>query len=191
MGTADQPALFPNALFLFPKSEWDSITHLHPSVQAWYVPGGVDGVFLDHLFLYAGDIQLGPGVALIQTPGHTPGNHSLYLNTPEGTFTISENGAGPDAYNPALSSIDSVRKTAIWKGWEVVMNANTLDNTFDQYNSMIKEKLLSGPNPQYPEFCNHRSSSEFTSHYLAPGLKPTLELGAVVYGDPEPGSKSK
>lgn len=183
MGTKDMPPLFPNAIFVFPKSEWQSVEYLHPAVQAWYVPNGFEGVLKDKLYLYEGDLLIAPGVALIHTPGHTPGNHSLYLNTPEGTFTISENGVGPDGYCPDKSSIDSVRKTAAWKGWEVVMNANTLDYTFDQYNSMIKEKLLSGPSPKYPEFVNHRSSSEFTAHYLSPGLKPTVELGAVNFGD--------
>lgn len=183
MGTDTTPALFPNAVFLFPKAEWQSVEYLHPTVSSWYVPDGIEGVAKDNLFLYEGDLLLAPGVALIHTPGHTPGNHSLYLNTPEGSFTISENGVGADAYSPEKSSIDSVRKTAAWKNWEVVMNANTLDHTFDQYNSMIKEKILSGPSPKYPEFCNHRSSSEFTAHHLSPGLKPTIELGAVNYGE--------
>jgi len=183
MGTDTMPPLFPNAVFLFPRSEWRSVEFLHPAVSSWYVPDGFTGVSKANLFLYEGDLMIAPGVALIHTPGHTPGNHSLYLNTPEGSFTISENGVGPDGYSPDQSSIESVRKTAAWKGWEVVMNANTLDSTFDQYNSMIKEKLLSGPSPKYPNFCNHRSSSEFTSHSLSPGLKPTVELGAVNYGE--------
>ncbi|MCC5816527.1 MAG: hypothetical protein JJT78_17380 [Leptospira sp.] len=183
MGTDSLDALFPNAVFVFPKSEWQSVEYLHPSVSSWYVPDGIDGVAKENLFLYEGDLSIASGVALIHTPGHTPGNHSLYLNSPEGCFTISENGVGADAYSPEKSSIDSVRKTAAWKGWEVVMNANTLDNTFDQYNSMIKEKILSGPSPKFPEFINHRSSSEFTSHYLSPGLKPTIELGAVQFGE--------
>jgi len=63
-----------------------------------------------------------------------------------------------------------------------VLNGNTKDFIFDQYNSMIKEKLLSGPCPKNPAVNNHHSSSEFTQWYAAPGLKPVWEHGSVKVG---------
>lgn len=189
MGTRDGQGsivlapLFPNATFLFQRAEWESVRQLHPQNAVWYVKDGIRNVITDKLLLYEGDLLLGPGVALIHTPGHTAGNHSLYLNTTAGTFTISENGVGPDCYSPEHSRVSGLKKTAAWKGWEVILNANTLDFVFNQYNSMIKEKLLSGPCPGNPEMNNHHSSSEFTRWYAAPGLRPGWEHGSVKVGE--------
>jgi len=94
--------LFPNASFLFQRAEWESVLNLHPQNAIWYVKDGIKDVIEDNLLLYEGDLLLAPGVSLIHTPGHTAGNHSLYLNTDAGTFTISENGVGPDCYSPEL-----------------------------------------------------------------------------------------
>lgn len=173
---------FPNAKFIYPKAEWEATINLHPSVSEWYVPNGLAKVSHENLILTEGDLLLGPGVALIQTPGHTPGNHSLYLNTDVGTMTFSENGVGADAYNPENSRINSVREKARDRGWEVVLNANTLDLRLLQYNSMVKEKMLSGPAAN-TEFCNHHPTSEFTTWFAAPGLKPSLEHGDVRHGN--------
>ena len=181
-GSQDQSALFPNAHFIFHQSEWDSVNNLHPLNEIWYVKNGFSRLDTSKLLLYDGDLKLGAGAYLIHTKGHTAGNHSLYLNTNQGTFTISENGVGPDGYNPEKSRINSVKRTAKWKGWEVILNANTQDYAFSQYNSMIKEKLLSGESPKYQGYCNHRSSSEFTTWFTTPGLKPTIELGQVESG---------
>ncbi|MCB1199172.1 MAG: hypothetical protein KDK41_00900 [Leptospiraceae bacterium] len=176
-----QAALFPNAKFVFPRKEWESVVNLHPSVSEWYVPQGIAGVREENLVLYDDDLFFGPGLALILTPGHTAGNHSLYVHSDAGTMTISENGVGPDAYNPENSKINSVRQAAKDRGWEVVLNANTLDYRLDQYNSMVLEKLLSGP-AKNPDFCNHHSSSEFTTWISAPGLSPSYEHGSVNCG---------
>jgi len=173
--------LFPNAKFIFPKAEWSHTLALHPSVSEWYVPSGLANVSTENLILYEGDIQLGTGVALIATPGHTAGNHSLYLNTVQGTMTFSENGVGVDAYSPENSKINSVRQKAKDRGWEVVLNANTLDYRLWQYNSMIKEKLLSGPAAD-PDYANHHSTSEFTPWFATPGFKPSLVHADVVHG---------
>lgn len=173
--------LFKNAKFIFPKAEWDCTIALHPSVSEWYVPNGLAKVSTENLVLYEGDIQLGPGVAFIATPGHTLGNHSLYLNTSQGTMTLSENGVGVDAYSPENSKINSVREKARDRGWEVVLNANTLDYRLTQYNSMVKEKLLSGPAAD-PDYVNHHATSEFTTWFAAPGLRPSMEHGDIVHG---------
>ena len=181
-GEVIQEGYFKNAKFIFHEKEWESVEFLHPINAQWYVQNGVKSVDKSKLLLYTGDLLLGPGIALIHTPGHTAGNHSLYLNTPEGTFTISENSVGPDGYNPENSKMADLRNAAANLGIEVILNANTLDFIFDQYNSCIKEKLLSGPAPKNPDFCNHRSSSQFTSFITAPGLNPTYEHDPINYG---------
>ena len=68
------------------------------------------------------------------------------------------------------------------RGWEVVLNANTLDYRLTQYNSMVKEKLLSGPAAD-PDYINHHPTSEFTTWFAAPGLKPSFEHGDVKHGN--------
>lgn len=182
-GEIKQKAIFPNAHFIFHQDEWETVMNIHPLNEIWYVKNGFDHLNTEKLLLYTQDLQLCQGAALIHTPGHTAGNHSLYLNTVKGAFTISENGVGPDAYNPEKSKIKAIRDTAKWKGWEVILNANTQDLAYLQYNSMIKEKLLSGESPEHEGYCNHRASSEFTNWYASPGLSPTLELGAVESGN--------
>ena len=44
---------------------------------AWYVEDGIKDVIADNVVLVDGDVELGKGVALVWTPGHTDGNHSL------------------------------------------------------------------------------------------------------------------
>ena len=93
-----------------------------------------------------GDVELGKGVALVWTPGHTDGNHSLCVNTSDGVWVSSENGVCADNWHPQQSKIPGVRKFAEFFGREVVLNSNTLEDSIDQYDSMIKEKALADPN---------------------------------------------
>ncbi|NEB70184.1 hypothetical protein G3I39_24480, partial [Streptomyces fulvissimus] len=76
---------------------------------------------------FDGDIELGPGVTLLWTPGHTDGNHSLALNTPDGVWVSSENGISLDNWQPELSRIPGVRRYHRNFGREVCPNANTLE----------------------------------------------------------------
>src|SRR5436309_3361403 len=99
-----------------------SFASVHATQWAWYVPGGMDGVRTDNLVLVDGDVQLGKGLALLWTPGHTDGNHSLCVNTPEGIWVSSENGVAADNWHPHLSKIPGVRKWAEFYRREVVMN---------------------------------------------------------------------
>ena len=94
------------------------------------------------MVLVDGDVELGKGVALVWTPGHTDGNHSLCINTDDGVWVSSENGVAADSWHPHLSKIPGVRKTAEFFGREVILNSNTLEDSIDQYDSMIKEKSL-------------------------------------------------
>ena len=89
-------------------------------------------------------------MALVWTPGHTDGNHSLCINTDDGVWVSSENGVAADSWHPHLSKIPGVRKTAEFFGREVILNSNTLEDSIDQYDSMLKEKALADPNKRRP-----------------------------------------
>src|SRR4051794_27490908 len=93
------PRFFPNAKFVVQRREADTFASVHPTQWAWYVPGGMDDVRTDNLVLVDGDVQLGPGMALLWTPGHTDGNHSLCVNTPDGVWVSSENGVAADNWH--------------------------------------------------------------------------------------------
>lgn len=97
----------------------------------WYCPGGIDGVPEDKVILFDHDIFLGEGVALVRTPGHTEGNHSIVVHTDDGVFVTSENGVGSDAYDPSHSQISGLRTYAHTSQMEVVLNGNTVP--FIQY----------------------------------------------------------
>ena len=119
---------------------------------AWYVEDGIKDLITDNVVLVDGDVELGEGVALVWTPGHTDGNHSLCVNTDDGVWVSSENGVCADNWHPHLSKIPGVRRTAEFFGREVILNSNTLEDSIDQYDSMIKEKALADPNPRDPRF---------------------------------------
>ena len=76
--------LFPNAKLLTQRKEWDTFASLHPMQWAWYVEDGIEGVNEENVVMLDGDVELGQGVALVWTPGHTDGNHSLCINTDDG-----------------------------------------------------------------------------------------------------------
>ena len=141
---------FPNAKFVCQRKEVDTFRSPHPMQWAWYVPGGMDHVIEDDLVLIDGDVELGVGVALAWTPGHTDGNQSLVLNTEDGVWVSSENGVAADNWHPHLSKIPGVRKEAEFMGREVILNSNTLEDSIDQYDSMVKEKAARRPQPRRP-----------------------------------------
>jgi hypothetical protein len=186
MGDAQpRKPFFPNAKFLFQRKEVDTFKSPHPTQWAWYVPGGMDDVIEDNLVLLDGDIELGKGVAIIFTPGHTDGNHSLAVNTDEGVWITSENGVSADSWHPLQSKIPGIRKYAEFYNREVVMNANTLEDSVDQYDSMVKEKSIADPNRRDPRWLNVFPSSEMTSWRRQWPVLPTFTYGGINYGSIE------
>jgi hypothetical protein len=183
--------LFPNAKLLTQRKEWDTFASLHPMQWAWYVKDGIEGINEDNVVLLEGDVELGKGVALVSTPGHTDGNHSLCINTDDGVWVSSENGVAADSWHPHLSKIPGVRKTAEFFGREVILNSNTLEDSIDQYDSMIKEKALADPNPRDPRFANVFPSSELAEWKRQWPILPTFFYGGIEYGAIErPGSEN-
>jgi hypothetical protein len=177
-----RPPLFPNAKFLLQRKEVDTFRSVHPMQWAWYVPGGMNGVIEDDLVLLDGDVELGKGVALVHTPGHTDGNHSLAINTDDGVFVSSENGVCADSWQPQLSKIPGVRKYAEFWNREVILNSNTLEDTIDQYDSMVKEKALADASASDPRWLNVFPSSEMAEFKRQWPVVPTFWHGGMNYG---------
>jgi hypothetical protein len=177
---------FPSAKFLCQRREVDTLRSTHPMQWAWYVPGGMDHVIEDNLVLLDGDVELGVGVALVSTPGHTDGNQSLAINTPDGIWVSSENGVCADNWHPHLSKIPGVRREAEFMGVEVILNSNTLEDSIDQYDSMVKEKALADPNRKDPRWMNVFPSSEMTSWRRQWPVVPSFTYGGIDYGRVEP-----
>lgn len=190
LGTRDREAYFPNAKLLVTRREWEETQGPLPLHAGWYPPHGTTGVPADRVMLLDDDVRLGDSVALIRTPGHTEGNHSIVVRTEDGIFVTSENGVAAESWAPEHSRIPGVARWARSTGCEVLLNANTLENSVDQYLSMVLEKELAGPSARNPDFPNVAPSSEMSSHVLSPGLRPTFYVGELAFGAPTARARS-
>ena len=189
LGSHDRPGYFPRAKLVVHSQEWASTQALLPIQADWYCPNGIHGIPDDRVLTFDGSLSLGPGLALIHTPGHTEGNHSMAARVPDGIRVTSENGVGVDAYAPQNSRINAVRRHALRTGVEVILNGNTLEGSNDQYISMVLEKTLAGPsaNPDYP---NCATSSERTPFWLFPGDVSSHLFGEAQFGSVQPHSQT-
>jgi hypothetical protein len=184
VGEAREPyePLFPNARFVVHCKELATFEAPHPMQWAWYVADGMTSARTDRLVVIDGDVELGHGVAIVWTPGHTDGNHSLVLNTPDGIWVSSENGVALDNWQPELSKIPGVRRFAQFFGREIVPNANTLEDSIDQYDSMVKEKVLADPCRRNPRWLQILPSSELAPWKRQWPVVPTFVHGGLEYG---------
>jgi len=185
LGTTDgaHSPRFPNAKLLAPRPEWDDWDDLHPMQRAWFVADGKKGVRTEQVVLTDGDLELGDGVMLLRTPGHTSGNQTLFVNTPDGVWGCSENGTSADNWSPLESKIAGLARACRLQDLEVVLNANTPELGATQYTSMILEKTVTSRLNRAPGFCQMFPSSEVTPSPIAPGLSPTVVHGGLVYGE--------
>ncbi len=177
---------FPNAKMIVQRRELAALAELHPLQRPWFQPEAYTDLRRDAVLEIEGDTLLGPGIALLSTPGHTPGNHSLVLNTTTGIWASSENAIAAECMAPEHSRIPGVRRWAERWGQEVIINANTIENTAQQYNSMVKEKSIvdrSRVDPRFPQFL---PSSELTRNRLNPGTQPTFSHFAINHGSLTP-----
>ncbi len=181
---ADEPVepYFPNAKLLVMRDEWEMLPALHPLQASWYQPTTFADLRPDAIEVLDGDTLLGPGVALLRTPGHSLGNHTVVLNTSTGIWTQSENGVHPELYQPERSRIPGVARHAREYGHEVILNANTPELTATQYNNMVKEKLIADHGGPGGDWVQHLCSSELTPWRLAPGCSPSFTFGSITHG---------
>ena len=180
---APTAALLPRARLLVQSSELRTLEELHPLQARWYVRDGIRGVPRDRFVVLDGDYLVGAGFALVRTPGHTEGNHSLVMHTGTGLWTVSENGVAVECYAPMASKIPGLRKYARETESEFILNSNTRENSLDQYISMALEKTLADPSAERPEFPQCFPSSEMVKSRLAPGLRPTFSHGSISWGE--------
>lgn len=180
--TTPRAPLFGNAKMLVHSRELATLESLHPMQWAWYVEEGLDGVDPAAFARFDGDIELGPGIALLWTPGHTDGNHSLVINTPDGVWVSSENGISLDNWQPELSKVPGVRRYHEQYGREICPNANTLEDSLDQYDSMVKEKTLADPCKDDPRWLQILPSTELVDWKRFWPVRPTYLHGGLSYG---------
>jgi hypothetical protein len=183
---ADEPLprapMFPNARLIVQRREAATFASIHPMQWAWYVDGGMDDIIEPSVVLADGDVELGVGVALIATPGNTDGHQSLVLNTPDGLWVVSHNGVALDNWQPQLSKIPGVRAHADFFNREVVPNANTLEDSIDLYDSMVKEKTLASPSRPDPSWLQILPARELVESRRHWPVLPTHAHGELAYG---------
>jgi hypothetical protein len=178
-------ARFPNATLVAQSVEWRHWEDASPIQRAWLVPDGRDGVDAARVALVDGEVQLGDGVMLARTPGHTPGNQTLFFKTEDGVWGASENGSAADNWSPDASRIPGVAKSARREGVDFVLNANTRDDGGRQYLSMALEKAIVDPAKGADGFVQMLPSSQVLPSLLSPFLSPTHRHADLRYGDVE------
>jgi hypothetical protein len=183
LGTTDGiPARFPRARLLAPEVEWLAWDDLHPTQRAWFQADGKRRLRTENVVLTRGDLELGSGVWLIRTHGHTVGNQTLFVNTEHGVWGSSENGTSADSYSPHDSAIPGLRAACRQQEVDVVLNANTPEWMADQYTSMVLERTLVDRVKGAPSFVQMFPSSEVTPSRLAPGIRPSMVHGEIHCG---------
>jgi len=175
-------ACFPNAKLIVQRRELELVRHMHPLQAAWYQPGTFADLREEALAVIDGDVLLGPGVALLYTPGHSAGNQSLCLHTDTGLWASSENVIATELMTPEHSRIAGIRPWLLTFGMEVVLNSNTLENTAQQYNSVIKEKTIVDRSSVDDRFLQFFPSSELTPSWHNPAVAPTFMHRRVSHG---------
>ncbi|MEB2313911.1 MAG: hypothetical protein OZ921_14795 [Sorangiineae bacterium] len=184
LGTSDGAfaARFSRARLLASRSEWEDWDDLHPEQRFWYVADGKRGVDRSRVVLVDGDLELGGGALLLATPGATSGNRTLFVNTADGLWGISNNGVAADSWSPLDSRIKGLATASRRLDIDVLPSSASPERGADQYTSMILERTLTDRVRRAPAFSQLFPSSEVTPSRLSPGLRPTVVHGNLAYG---------
>src|SRR4051794_3634867 len=169
----------PNARMIVQRTELAAMAELHPLQRPWYQPETYADLRPEALLAIDGDVLLGAGVAILATPGHTIGNQSLVLNTSTGIWASSENVIATECLTPEVSRIPGLSRWAHRWGQELIINANTIEATAEQYNSCAKEKLIVDRAATDARFLQFFPSSELTRSRLSPGAAPSFTHGGI------------
>ncbi|WP_433526927.1 hypothetical protein ACQPZ2_19980 [Nocardia pseudovaccinii] len=180
LGMQPKP-VFPNAKVIVQRDELAAMADLHPLQKPWYQPDTYRHVAPDAFLPIDGSVILGPGVAVVKTPGHVFGNQSLVLNTSTGIWVSSENVIAAECLTPEHSRLPGVARWAGEWGQEIVLNANTIETTADQYNSVVFEKTLADRSQTDSRFLQFFPSSELTGAWTNPGTAPTFTHGRITH----------
>jgi hypothetical protein len=174
--------MFPNAKLIVQRAEWDLVQNMHPWQARWYQAETYCDLRSGSVHLIEGDVLLGPGVALLSTPGHSSGMMSLVVRTTSGIWASSENVIATEMLTPEHSRIPGVRRAAAEWGLEVVLNGNTIENTVQQYNSVIKEKSVVDVSAVDGRFLQFFPTSELTRNAAMWRTSPTFAFGRLQHG---------
>ncbi|MBZ5713488.1 hypothetical protein [Nannocystis pusilla] len=183
IGEGGRPPLYPNAKLIVNRRELETLQALHPLQRPWWIEEALDGVPEDRIIAVEGSVWLGRGLALVWTPGHTLGNHSIVFHAAgRGVFAISENGICPESYHPRASGLRSLREHAARYGAEVVLNGNALESSMSQYTSMVLEKSIADRGDAGGDIPNIYCSSPFIRSPLAWGIGPRYTVAPIDSG---------
>jgi hypothetical protein len=174
--------LLPRARLIVQRREAATFASVHPMQWAWYVDGGMEDLVEESVVLVDGDLELGVGISLIATPGNTDGHQTLVLNTPDGVWLVSHNGVALDNWQPQMSKIPGVHAHADFFNREVVPNANSLEDSLDQYDSMVKERTLASPSRQDPGWLQILPARELSGSRRHWPVMATHAHGEIAYG---------
>ncbi|UGT68445.1 hypothetical protein LTT66_35795 [Nocardia gipuzkoensis] len=158
LGAQPKP-VFRNAKVIVQRDELAAMADLHPLQKPWYQPDAYRDVPPDAFLPLDGSMILGPGAAVVKTPGHVFGNQSLVLNTSTGIWVSSENVIAAECLTPEHSRLPGLARWAREWGQEIVLNANTIETTADQYNSIVFEKTLADRSQRDARFLQFFPSS--------------------------------
>lgn len=182
--SAPVPPLFANAKLVVQREELEAMRDLHPLQRPWYQPETMVDLDPARIAPIEGDRLLGPGVAIVRTPGHATGNQTLVLNTDTGIWAMSENVIAAELLTPEHSKIPGVADWAHKWGQELILNANVLESTATQYNSCVLEKTLVDRSVADERFLQFFPTSELTANPLGPGTAPTFAHRRMRAGTP-------
>ncbi|WP_406434292.1 hypothetical protein OHA59_45875 [Streptomyces sp. NBC_01589] len=177
----DIRAAFPNAKVIVQRDELMGMADLHPLQRPWYQPSTFADISPEAFLPVEGSLVLGPGVAVVATPGHVFGNQTLVVNTSTGIWASSENAIATECLTPEHSTMPGLARWSSRWQQEVVLNANTIETTADQYNSIILEKTLVDRCQRNENFLQFFPSSELTGMWTNPGTNPTFSHGELTH----------
>ncbi|MEV7084466.1 hypothetical protein AB0O07_00955 [Streptomyces sp. NPDC093085] len=180
LGGRPEP-VFPHAKVVVQRDELAGMAELHPLQRPWYQPYAYRDVPPEAFLPIEGSVILGPGVGVVKTPGHVFGNQSLVVNTATGIWVSSENVIAAECLVPEHSKLPGLARWSREWQQEVVLNANTVETTADQYNSVVLEKTLADPSQDDPRFPQFFPSSELTGAWTNPGTTPTFSHRALTH----------
>jgi hypothetical protein len=187
-----RPPLFGEAPVLLQAAELAAAREPHPLQAMWYVPGATEDLIDRRVLELTGDVALGPAVALIRTPGLSPGHQSLVLGGAQGPWVVSSNGVASDCWQPLLSKIPGARRGAELDGSEVMLPTTGAQDDLVLYDSMVLERSLAGASPADPRWLAILPNPELSLARRQWPAVPTfshggLEIGAIATGSPDPG----
>jgi len=185
LGSYEEPGYFPNAKLLVMHQEWESAKDALPMQASWYCPDGLDGIDQNRIIPLHSSVMLGDSVALVHTPGHTLGHHSLVVNTDMGIMVSSHNAIAIDNYHPELSKIYGIADYSTQRNIDVIPSGAVKEAVLDQYISMVLEKSLADEHPQDKRFRFIAPVSELRPRWFPFSLAPTVSSAELLQGEPE------